>query len=121
MIHHYGKVGDIPGNRRDERELTVLSRRQAVVSRAKGPFQEPTWTGFRCQPATSGDCLGWSSDQWAFRATPGDKRLDCDPEDPVLRVDRLYFDDADEPAELAVSYFDPQHYSYRVKLKRRPT
>jgi hypothetical protein len=28
--HRYGKVGDIPGNRRDERELTVLSRRQAV-------------------------------------------------------------------------------------------
>jgi len=22
-------------------------------------------------------------------------------------------------AELAVSYFDPEHYSYRVKLRRR--
>jgi len=49
------------------------------------------------------------------------ERLDCDPEEPVLRIDRLYFDDADDPVELAVSYFDPQHYSYRVKLKRRPT
>jgi GntR family transcriptional regulator len=49
------------------------------------------------------------------------ERLDCDPEEPVLRVDRLYFDDADDPVELAVSYFDPEHYSYRVKLKRRPT
>jgi len=49
------------------------------------------------------------------------ERLDCDPEEPVLRVDRLYFDDSDNPVELAVSYFDPEHYSYRVKLKRRPT
>jgi hypothetical protein len=23
------------------------------------------------------------------------------------------------PVELAVSYFDPEHYSYRVKLRRR--
>ena len=34
----------------------------------------------------------------------------------MLRIDRLYFDDEDDPVELAVSYFDPEHYSYRVKL-----
>ena len=39
--------------------------------------------------------------------------------EPLLRIDRLYFDDSDNPVELAVSYFDPEHYSYRVKLRRR--
>jgi GntR family transcriptional regulator len=39
--------------------------------------------------------------------------------EPLLRIDRLYFDDSDHPVELAVSYFDPEHYSYRVKLRRR--
>jgi len=39
--------------------------------------------------------------------------------EPMLRIDRLYFDDEDDPVELAVSYFDPEHYSYRVKLRRR--
>jgi hypothetical protein len=41
--------------------------------------------------------------------------------DLVLRVDRLYLDDADDPVELAVSYFDPAHYSYRAKLRRGPS
>ena len=31
----------------------------------------------------------------------------------------LYFDAEDTPVELAVSYFDPERYSYRVKLRRR--
>ena len=39
--------------------------------------------------------------------------------EPLLRIDRLYFDDSEDPVELAVSYFDPEHYSYRVKLRRR--
>jgi DNA-binding GntR family transcriptional regulator len=39
----------------------------------------------------------------------------------VLRIDRLYTDDADIPVELAVSYFDPAHYSYRVRLRRGPS
>jgi GntR family transcriptional regulator len=39
--------------------------------------------------------------------------------EPLLRIDRLYFDGEDIPVELAVSYFDPEHYSYRVKLRRR--
>jgi hypothetical protein len=41
--------------------------------------------------------------------------------DLVLRVGRLYLDDADDPVELAVSYFDPAHCSYRVKLRRGPS
>jgi GntR family transcriptional regulator len=39
--------------------------------------------------------------------------------EPLLRIDRLYFDDSDDPVELAVSDFDPEHYSHRVKLRRR--
>ena len=47
--------------------------------------------------------------------------LECAPGEPVLRIDRLYTDDADTPVELAVSYFDPAHYSYRVRLLRGPS
>jgi DNA-binding GntR family transcriptional regulator len=36
---------------------------------------------------------------------------------PVLRIDRLY-SDAARPVELAVSWFHPDHYSYRVRLRR---
>jgi DNA-binding GntR family transcriptional regulator len=45
--------------------------------------------------------------------------LGRDVGEPLLRIDRLYFDAADAPVELAVSYFDPEHYSYRVRLRRR--
>jgi GntR family transcriptional regulator len=45
--------------------------------------------------------------------------LGREPGQPLLRIDRLYFDAGDAPVELAISYFDPEHYSYRVKLRRR--
>ena len=38
---------------------------------------------------------------------------------PLLRIDRLYFDEKGDTVQLAISYFDPEHYSYRVKLRRR--
>ena len=47
------------------------------------------------------------------------RHLGCDAGEPLLRIDRLYFDADDTPVELAVSYFDPEYYSYRVKLRRR--
>lgn len=47
------------------------------------------------------------------------RHLGCAAGQPLLRIDRLYFDAAGDPVELAVSYFDPEHYSYRVKLRRR--
>jgi DNA-binding GntR family transcriptional regulator len=47
------------------------------------------------------------------------RHLGCETGEPLLRIDRLYFDAEDTPVELAVSYFDPEHYSYRVKLRRR--
>lgn len=36
----------------------------------------------------------------------------------VLRIDRLYSDAAGRHVELAVSWFHPDHYSYRVRLRR---
>jgi DNA-binding GntR family transcriptional regulator len=39
----------------------------------------------------------------------------------VLRIDRQYCDEAGHPVELAVSFFDPEHYSYRVRLRRSPS
>ncbi len=47
------------------------------------------------------------------------RHLGCDTGEPLLRIDRLYFDGEDTPVELAISYFDPEHYSHRVKLRRR--
>ena len=46
--------------------------------------------------------------------------LDCEPGDPLLRVDRGYTDTSGRLVELATSYFLPEHYSYRVKLRRGP-
>lgn len=37
---------------------------------------------------------------------------------PMLRVDRLYADATGRPAELAVSHFLPEQYTYRVTLRR---
>ncbi|MGH3119608.1 MAG: GntR family transcriptional regulator [Streptosporangiaceae bacterium] len=57
----------------------------------------------------------------AAAPAPAAVHLECPPGQPVLRIDRLYTDDADTPVELAVSYFDPAHYSYRVRLRRGPS
>jgi DNA-binding GntR family transcriptional regulator len=47
--------------------------------------------------------------------------LGCAVGEPVLRIDRLYLDDHEQAVELAISYYNPQHYSYRLQLRRRPT
>jgi GntR family transcriptional regulator len=47
--------------------------------------------------------------------------LQCPVGTPVLRIDRVYFDGDGRPVELAVSHFDPQRYSYRVRLRRQPS
>ncbi|HWK27337.1 MAG TPA: GntR family transcriptional regulator [Solirubrobacter sp.] len=45
--------------------------------------------------------------------------IGCEPGDPSLRIDRLYYDTQGTPLELAISYFNPERYSYRVELSRR--
>ncbi len=44
--------------------------------------------------------------------------IDMPPRVPVLRIDRLYFDQNDQPVEYAVNYLNPQRYSYRLEMKR---
>jgi GntR family transcriptional regulator len=44
--------------------------------------------------------------------------LGCADGEPALRIDRLYTDSQGATVELAVSYFRPEYYSYRVRLRR---
>jgi GntR family transcriptional regulator len=44
--------------------------------------------------------------------------LGCAAGDGLLRIDRLYSDTAGRFVELAISYFVPAFYSYRIKLRR---
>jgi len=44
--------------------------------------------------------------------------IDCDPSQPILRIERLHFDDTDRPVELCINYFHPERYSYRLQLRR---
>jgi GntR family transcriptional regulator len=46
--------------------------------------------------------------------------LQLPDETPVLRIDRMYFDTASTPVELAISHYHPDRYSYRVRLRRKP-
>ncbi|GAB2762376.1 GntR family transcriptional regulator [Salinifilum aidingensis] len=46
------------------------------------------------------------------------RHLGCEPHRPLLRIDRMYRSAAGQAVELAVSYFLPEHYSYRVRLRR---
>lgn len=46
------------------------------------------------------------------------EHLGCEPDRSLLRIDRIYQSTAGQPVELAVSYFLPEHYSYRVRLRR---
>ncbi len=45
--------------------------------------------------------------------------IGCAPGEPSLRVQRLYFDTRETPVELAISYYHPERYSYRIELRRR--
>jgi GntR family transcriptional regulator len=43
--------------------------------------------------------------------------LECATGDPVLRIDRLYFDHDGELLELAVNHFSPDRYTYRFQMR----
>lgn len=54
----------------------------------------------------------------AVSATPNVAgQLGCQVGDPVLRIDRLYFDHAGELLELAVNHFNPSRYTYRFQMR----
>lgn len=46
------------------------------------------------------------------------QHLGCEPGRALLRIDRVYHSTTGQPVELAVSCFLPEHYSYRVRLRR---
>ncbi|MFD8309367.1 GntR family transcriptional regulator [Streptomyces sp. NPDC059690] len=46
------------------------------------------------------------------------EHLGCEPGRPLLRIDRVYRTVAGQLVELAISHFLPEHYSYRVRLRR---
>jgi GntR family transcriptional regulator len=46
------------------------------------------------------------------------EHLGCPVGQPLLRIERTYFDADDRPVELALSEFLPEHYSYRIRLRR---
>jgi len=45
--------------------------------------------------------------------------LDTEVGSPATRIDRLYVDSRDQAVELAVSYFNPIRYTYRIELHRK--
>lgn len=47
--------------------------------------------------------------------------IDCEPHEPILRIESLYFDADDRPVELNVNFYHPQLYEYRAHLRRRQT
>jgi hypothetical protein len=44
--------------------------------------------------------------------------LSCSRGAPLFRVDRTFFDAEDVAPVLGTSYFVPDHYSYRVRIRR---
>ncbi|MRK03015.1 GntR family transcriptional regulator [Aeromicrobium sp. S22] len=44
--------------------------------------------------------------------------LGCNPDDPILRIDRLFISATGDPVELSVGYFLPDQYTYRTTLRR---
>jgi GntR family transcriptional regulator len=54
----------------------------------------------------------------AAATRPLAEALECDAGDPLLLIDRMYLTNEDSYVELAISYFLPERYSYRVKLRR---
>lgn len=46
--------------------------------------------------------------------------IECEADEPVLQIDRLYFDPTGRLVELAVTHFNPDRYSYRLDIRRSP-
>lgn len=45
------------------------------------------------------------------------EQLECAAGDPVMRIDRLYFDERNELLELAINHFNPARYTYRFQMR----
>lgn len=47
--------------------------------------------------------------------------IDYEVGQPCLRVERTYFDTEGTPVELAISFYNPDRYAYRLQIRRRTT
>src|SRR5215212_1849188 len=47
--------------------------------------------------------------------------IDYEADQPCLRAERTYFDTTGTPVEVAVSFYNPNHYVYRLQMRRRTT
>jgi DNA-binding GntR family transcriptional regulator len=47
--------------------------------------------------------------------------IDYAVDQPCLRAERTYFDTTGTPVEVAVSFYNPNHYVYRIQMRRRTT
>ena len=45
--------------------------------------------------------------------------IDYEAGQPCLRTERTYFDTTGTPIEVALSYYNPNHYAYRLQMRRR--
>jgi GntR family transcriptional regulator len=46
--------------------------------------------------------------------------IDYEAGKPCLRAERIYFDTTGTPVELAISFYNPERYTYRLQMRRRP-
>jgi GntR family transcriptional regulator len=47
--------------------------------------------------------------------------IDYETDQPCLRAERTYFDTTGTPIEVAVSFYNPHRYVYRLQMRRRTT
>lgn len=45
--------------------------------------------------------------------------IGCEADEPILRIESLYFDADERPVELNINFYHPQLYEYRAHLRRR--
>jgi DNA-binding GntR family transcriptional regulator len=45
-------------------------------------------------------------------------RIECEPGEPVLQIDRLYYDRTGRRVQLSSAFFNQDRYSYRLELRR---
>jgi DNA-binding GntR family transcriptional regulator len=46
------------------------------------------------------------------------RSIDCEPGEPIMRIERVHFDSEGRPVELCMNYFNPDRYAYTVQLQR---
>jgi GntR family transcriptional regulator len=84
-----------------------------------------------CGATSTSTVIGLLDDRWQTPILEAQQSITVDHADEVqalhlgcpaghslLRIDRLYLDAEDRPVELAISHFLPEHYSYRIRLRR---